>query len=193
MEQRSRRKTKRLSAEDWVCAALEALGRSGCAGVAVEPLAATLGVTKGSFYSHFRDRDELLRAALGRWRDDDTARLERLMREGGSAGAALNAVLADMFDNDSAGRIFVNVCAAGADPLVAPYALDHALHKVDALTDLLRRAGRGRQDALRSAELTYTAYIGYWRIKSMFPPGDPGVLPGYLENLRKQLVPRTAG
>jgi len=33
----------------------------------VETLAARLGVTKGSFYWHFKGRSELLADALGRW------------------------------------------------------------------------------------------------------------------------------
>jgi AcrR family transcriptional regulator len=36
--------------------------------VRVEPLAKTLGVTKGSFYWHFKDRGDLLRAVLDKWR-----------------------------------------------------------------------------------------------------------------------------
>ncbi|WP_211245769.1 TetR/AcrR family transcriptional regulator [Actinomadura oligospora] len=37
------------------------------AAVAVEPLPRTLGVTKGSFYAHYRNRDELIAAALAEW------------------------------------------------------------------------------------------------------------------------------
>jgi AcrR family transcriptional regulator len=57
----------RLSAQDWAQAALEAMSEGGLAAVAVEPLARTLGVTKGSFYAHYRNRDELIAAALAAW------------------------------------------------------------------------------------------------------------------------------
>ncbi|MFC4907047.1 TetR/AcrR family transcriptional regulator [Actinomadura gamaensis] len=57
----------RLSARDWARAALKALADGGLAAVAVEPLARTLGVTKGSFYAHYRNRDELISAALSEW------------------------------------------------------------------------------------------------------------------------------
>jgi AcrR family transcriptional regulator len=46
---------------------MHAIGRGGLAAVAVEPLARTLGVTKGSFYAHYRNRDELVDAALAEW------------------------------------------------------------------------------------------------------------------------------
>src|SRR3954447_26624309 len=55
------------TAEDWELAALEAIREGGLAAVAVEPLARRLGVTKGSFYWHFKDRAALLDAAIHRW------------------------------------------------------------------------------------------------------------------------------
>jgi AcrR family transcriptional regulator len=57
----------RLSREHWIEAALDALGEGGVAAVAVEPLAARLGVTKGSFYWHFADVDAFLGALAERW------------------------------------------------------------------------------------------------------------------------------
>jgi AcrR family transcriptional regulator len=63
---------QRLTAEAWVAAALEALEKRGLAAVAVEPLAAELGATKGSFYWHFKDRDALVHATLERWEHDET-------------------------------------------------------------------------------------------------------------------------
>jgi AcrR family transcriptional regulator len=57
----------RLSAQDWVRAALQAIADGGLAAVGIEPLARTLGVTKGSFYAHYRNRDELITAALAEW------------------------------------------------------------------------------------------------------------------------------
>jgi AcrR family transcriptional regulator len=59
--------TSRRSKEDWVRAALEALRDDGVEGVRVEPLAARMGVTKGSFYWHFETREQLLTAALDAW------------------------------------------------------------------------------------------------------------------------------
>ena len=41
----------------------------------MELLAKRLGVTKGSFYHHFADRDELLRAVLDRWHGRATSHM----------------------------------------------------------------------------------------------------------------------
>ena len=48
-------------------AGLDALRKGGVAAVRVERLAGDVGVTKGSFYHHFRDRGALLDALLDYW------------------------------------------------------------------------------------------------------------------------------
>lgn len=58
---------KTLDVNAWIDAALTAILEDGLSAVAVEPLARALGVTKGSFYWHFRDRDALLGAMVDRW------------------------------------------------------------------------------------------------------------------------------
>lgn len=52
----------------WIEAALDALGEEGIDGVRVELIARKLQITKGSFYHHFADRDDLHEAMLERWR-----------------------------------------------------------------------------------------------------------------------------
>src|ERR1700742_4739367 len=65
----------RLSAADWEQAALDLIAEQGVAAVAVEALARQLGVTKGSFYWHFPNREALLKGALDRWEKQDTENL----------------------------------------------------------------------------------------------------------------------
>src|SRR5215467_13391709 len=68
-----------LSAQDWTDAALRALADGGVAAVRIDVLARGLGVTRGSFYWHFADRDALLRAALDQWEQAVTAQvIERM-------------------------------------------------------------------------------------------------------------------
>jgi len=55
------------SRDDWIDAAWAALGETGIEGVRVERLARRMGVTKGSFYWHFKDREALIGALLDRW------------------------------------------------------------------------------------------------------------------------------
>jgi AcrR family transcriptional regulator len=74
----SRIVTGKLTAEHWIDAAISRLVRGGIDTVGVQQLARDLGVTKGSFYWHFRDRKALLEAMLDRWRGV-TIELNRLL------------------------------------------------------------------------------------------------------------------
>jgi len=57
-----------LDPERWVDEAIDVLAREGVAGLRVEALAKRCGVTKGSFYWHFKDRQALLDAVLEQWK-----------------------------------------------------------------------------------------------------------------------------
>ena len=61
-----------LTAEDWAEAALDVIASGGIEAVAVEPLARTLRVTKGSFYWHYPNRDALVERALEVWERHET-------------------------------------------------------------------------------------------------------------------------
>jgi AcrR family transcriptional regulator len=56
-----------LGPNDWVACALAALVEGGIGAVRIDPLARRLGVSRGSFYWHFTDRDALLKALLAAW------------------------------------------------------------------------------------------------------------------------------
>ena len=51
----------------WIEAALQALSEGGPEAVRVEALATSLGVSKGGFYWHFKDRQGLLNETLDSW------------------------------------------------------------------------------------------------------------------------------
>ena len=53
----------------WVQAALDTLADEGVTGIRVEVLAKRLHVTKGSFYWHFKDRQDLLAGVLDVWKE----------------------------------------------------------------------------------------------------------------------------
>ena len=57
----------RLKRQDWIDAAIELLAGAGIGAVSIERLATRLGITRGSFYHHFADREELLRGMLDYW------------------------------------------------------------------------------------------------------------------------------
>jgi len=60
-------KRAKLSRSDWLACSMDALLLEGVEGIHVEPLARRLGVTKGSFYWHFKDRQALLNSVVEYW------------------------------------------------------------------------------------------------------------------------------
>jgi AcrR family transcriptional regulator len=60
-----------LQSSDWIGAAFSRFADEGIESVRVEVLARDLGVSKGSFYWHFRDRGELLDRMLARWEGEE--------------------------------------------------------------------------------------------------------------------------
>ena len=74
----------------WVEAGLAALAAGGPEAVRVEPLAQSLGVTKGGFYWHFADRQALLDEMLDTWEQTMVDQvIERIEGEGGDARGKL--------------------------------------------------------------------------------------------------------
>lgn len=57
----------RLTRDDWIKAATRSLEEKSIDGVRIEVLAKELAITKGSFYSYFQNREELLRAVITSW------------------------------------------------------------------------------------------------------------------------------
>jgi AcrR family transcriptional regulator len=68
----------------WIEEGLRALAAGGPDAVRIDSLAKALGVTRGGFYWHFKDRGALLDALLDTWERRSTDEvLERVEREGG--------------------------------------------------------------------------------------------------------------
>lgn len=58
-----------LDRKAWIQTATDVLAEEGVTGLRVEVLAKHCGVTKGSFYWHFKDRQELLDEVLAQWKE----------------------------------------------------------------------------------------------------------------------------
>lgn len=125
----------RLSAQDWARAALKAIADGGLAAVGIEPLARTLGVTKGSFYAHYRNRDELIAAALAEWE-----------RSHSDAGLAELAAIADPAQRL---RVLLTTVVHAVQPLAPSVHLSLLGDRNDPrVGDVVRRVNRARLELL---------------------------------------------
>lgn len=157
-----------LSRDDWIEAAAGWVAEHGVAALAVEPLARSLGVTKGGFYWSFTSRDELLQALLERWEAEGTAAVialvEALPDTQQHAGELIRLVTrAVAGDSARANRIvrlqYALWCAAD-DPRVGPSVQRVTAARVAYLAQVLAQAGLAPEVAAQRAELGYASYVG---------------------------------
>ncbi|MGW0561031.1 TetR/AcrR family transcriptional regulator [Streptomyces sp. NPDC003016] len=189
-KQDKKEKKARLSARDWADAALTAIGEGGLAAVAVEPLAARLGTTKGSFYWHFTNREALIEAALARWAEtateaaiteidtepDPASRIRRLFTE-----ATVSAI------DDP---LEVSLLATASHPQVAAALKRVTERRVEYVAGLFADLGFSEPEARRRGLLAYSVYLGHSQLghaaPSVLPEGDE--LGSYLESALDALM-----
>lgn len=90
-----------LTPEHWIEAATNLLVDGGVDLVRVDVLAKQMGVTRGSFYWHFKDRGELLQRVLQAWRDAAT---EQVTRRFSDAAADPSELIHDILSLPFRGR-----------------------------------------------------------------------------------------
>ena len=151
----------------WVSAGLEALRKGGVAAVRVERLTGDVGVTKGSFYHHFRDRGALLEALLDYWAremtDAEFARLETLR---GGLAARLLALAEDVLEKGM-GRYDPAIRAwARHDRKVAAAVAQVDRRRVKALAGFFEEGGFGAAEARIRARTFYTFLLGEPQVRA---------------------------
>lgn len=161
--------------QSWLLAGLDALRKGGVAAVRVERLAADVGVTKGSFYWHFRDRGALLDALLEFWsREMTDAEFERIETLRGGLAARLLALAEDVLEKGM-GRYDPAIRAwARNDRKVAAAVAQVDRRRVRALTGFFEEGGFGAAEARTRARLFYTFLLGEPQVRA--PARDPGEL-----------------
>ncbi|MEV7397231.1 TetR/AcrR family transcriptional regulator [Aeromicrobium sp. NPDC092404] len=166
-----------LTADDWSAAALAALERNGLAAVAVEPIAKTLGATKGSFYWHFSGRDDLVSAALALWERRDTdgviAAIDRARDDDDRLRLLLRIVLSAVVASPGAGAIELALQPHASHPLVAPVLARVTRRRMSTLEALYAERGLTSDEARDRALLAYTAYLGHAQLAHATPDRLP--------------------
>lgn len=184
----------RLSADDWAAAALEQIAEQGVSSVAVEPLARSLGVTKGSFYWHFPSRDSLLQAALERWERHEQevvfAPLEALKNPAERLGALFRLVANEVQSH----VIYSELLKALDNPAVQPVMSRVSKRRIDYLTDAFRQAGLDAVVAQHRARLAYAAYVGFLQLNLQLGQRDMQreEFDDYVAHMMATLIPQHA-
>lgn len=193
-----------LTAGDWIDAASVAIVEGGVGAVAVEPLAQRLGVTKGSFYWHFANRDALLQAALERWEEANTEAIIAELDRIADPRQRLETLIAGAFagppriDGVPASEIVTNmvfdlaIAAAAADPIVGPVLRRVSERRVDYLDECFRAIGYAPVEARYRALLAYAAFVGTLRLAREAPSRLPqdGEYKNYQQHVMATVMPK---
>lgn len=157
-----------LQRMDWIQAALRALASRGVEGVRVESLARDLGVSKGSFYWHFRDRAELLEAVLASW-EESTWFIITAVETEPAGPARLRRLMAEVSRVSRPSEQKLHAWAA-KDPAVAERVAAVEHRRMEFITLLFREAGiSAPEEARRRAEIAYLIYLGWMNLAGRDP------------------------
>lgn len=160
----------------WLSAGLEALRKGGVGAVRVERLAGDVGVTKGSFYHHFRDRGALLDAVIGYWSSEMTdAEFERIQTLRGGLAARLVALAEDVLEKgmgryDAAIRAWARMDRKKVAAAVAQ--VDR--RRIKALAGFFEEGGFPPAEARTRARTFYTFLLGEPQVRA--PAREAGEL-----------------
>ncbi|MGW2021040.1 TetR/AcrR family transcriptional regulator [Streptomyces decoyicus] len=181
---------QRLTAQDWAEAALAAMGEGGLAAVAVEPLAARLGATKGSFYWHFANRDALIEAALKRWEEIGTEAVIAEVEAEPDPGERLRVLLVRATNRSAADPLDVSLLATAAHPRVAAALARVTARRIGYVAALFAELGFPEEEARRRGLLAYTACLGHTQLGHAVPESLPAdaARDRYLDGVIETLV-----
>jgi AcrR family transcriptional regulator len=180
-----------LTREAWVKAAMNLLAQEGVPAVAVEPLALALGVTKGSFYWHFKNRDDLIQACLEAWEQDQAADVVSRYSGIPDPRRRLRVLLFAAFEDVENGKFFAALTVSAEDPRVAPTLRRATERRLAFGMEAFRALGLSPEEAKERALLAYAAYTGYFQLLRTTPQAVTAVtdLSGFVRRLADALVP----
>lgn len=184
----------RLSRDDWLDAAFHEVVEGGFDQARVLTISQRLGVTRGSFYWHFKDHADLISGLTGRWRqqefdlsaalrqirlDDPHADLERL----------LDAALAHAGHNMQNMRFELALRGLGRrDEAVAQMLVEVDQLRMRLFTEKFERIVHDATEAAQLAALFYLAIVGSYQALSR--PGSSPAAQAFLKGIISKYVIR---
>lgn len=128
----------RLSPEKWINAGFAALTAQGPAALAAEPMARSLGTTKGSFYWHFKDVPAYHAALLRHWHTQALSDVMDQLTADGAPDARLRTFGRSILDSptETALRVW-----ARSDKTVAASLREVDAERLTYLNHLLKQFG----------------------------------------------------
>ena len=179
-----------LTAVDWAEAGLQFIAEQGLGALTVEALARRLGVTKGSFYWHFRGRRELLAAALDRWESKATGDAMKALDAIPDARKRLELMLRAASEPPRTRSLYAALAEAAEDPTVRAVLDRVASARIGYLETCYRDLGFAHPAARSRALFAYAAYRGLLQLAHEAPGALPADWNEYPLVVKGALLPQ---
>ena len=181
-----------LTVDDWADAALDAMAAGGIDAVAVEPLARSLGVTKGSFYWHFSNRDALMEAALTLWERRETIDLIEGIEDIKDPHERIVRLFKRANSSYRAGRLYLALAASSDNPKVGIRVQKVSDLRLQYLCDCYQALGMNSNDAQLWSTFAYATFIGNQQVHRDTPDRFPSgaQFSEYFKLMIKTLIPK---
>jgi AcrR family transcriptional regulator len=160
------KKERRLTRDDWIAAAAGLLAEKGIDAVRITSLSESLAVTRGSFYWHFKDRDDLLKALIRTWEETNTRALVQAVE---ASGTVVESVLA-LFETWMKAEPFApRLDAAMRDWARRSAPIKKVVERADArrlksIAASFERSGFEPREAFIRARILYFTQVGYYTL-----------------------------
>jgi AcrR family transcriptional regulator len=182
---------EQLGRDDWLDAAARAIAEGGFDNVRVLVLAKALGVTRGSFYWHFKDHQDLVVSFLQRWRERRLAELAAWRPQGDDVEQESRRIMHVLLSETGRHlwRMRIELAVrdlARRDALAAQIVAEVDQARIEQNVQLLQAIADDPSGAPDLALLLYVATIGAQLITTG-PIGDSDMV-GRIERLIANLV-----
>lgn len=156
----------KLGRQDWLIIGIQTLVEKGIEAVRVDPLAKLLNVTRGSFYWHFKNRDDLLDEILHEWEARNT---KSIIEQIEGLDSAPNSKLLSLFEiaaeDDNLLEKAVRVWSVNDVKAAAAIArIDQ--QRLDYLQNLFLQLGFSEIDSKVRAQIAYSVRLGWFVMAS---------------------------
>lgn len=158
-EPKKQNANQRYSTEDLLDAGLEFLAAKSIRQLTIAALCHHLGVTKGSFYHHFRNRDDFLERMLEHWVEVWTFKPMKAADRGGSAAERFRLIVEE--SNNLPGGTETSIRSwALREPLPRRYLERVDTARMEYLRDIFVEICADRERAGLLSRISYSLFVG---------------------------------
>jgi AcrR family transcriptional regulator len=151
--------TMPASKQDWLQQGLKTLEHQGLPGLTIDNLAGELGLTKGSFYHHFKNGSDFEEQLVAFWAEQYLSTATIPLPEGGDPLALLDTIMAEAFAPSTGPEIAIRAWAY-QDERVRAYVERVDIVRRQFLQQVFEHLTADHAQANRMADMLFSMLIG---------------------------------